>query len=330
MAGVSKTTVSKVLNHQYGVHEATRKKVWEAASALHYTPNIAARALVTSKTGVIGVVYDSFTSPIYTEMAGHLERWARDKGYHLVFCSCNQQQESKQHYIRYFMGGAADGVILYGSSEDDYPVIEMLVAAKYPFVVIENHFEQLNIPNVLVDNHRGADQVVRYLHGLGHRNILHVTGNLQHRVAVDRRNGFADAMKSLGYEVSPESVLITDGSIGCGEEAVRQLLERRNLPTALFVFNDLIAYEMMDNLQRRGIKIPDDLSIAGFDHLVGLLSFKPGPQELTSVAQPLSEVARAAIEMVVSASSGESPDPLSRIFAPELRVGNTCRMLGSS
>ncbi|WP_438447833.1 LacI family DNA-binding transcriptional regulator [Gorillibacterium sp. sgz5001074] len=330
LAGVSKTTVSKVLNHQYGVHEETRKKVWEAAAALHYTPNIAARALVTSKTGVIGVVYDSFKSPIYSEMAGQLERWARGMGYHLVFCSCNQQQESKQHYIHYFMGGAADGVILYGSSEDDYPVIERLMAVGFPFVVIENHYEELRIPNVLVDNAGGAEQAVRYLHGLGHRRILHVTGNLKHRVAVDRRNGYIQAMRELIGEPSSEDFIETDGSIGCGEKAARLLLERSDQtarPTALFVFNDLIAYEMMDTLHQAGWRIPEDISVVGFDHLVGLLSFKPGVLELTSVEQPLGEVARAAVEMVVSAASGTSPEPDSRAFAPVLREGNTCRRI---
>lgn len=327
LAGVSKTTVSKVLNHQYGVHEETRKKVWEAAAALHYTPNIAARALVTSRTGVIGVVYDSIRSPIYTEMAGQLERWAREAGYHLVFCSCNEQQESKQHYIQYFMGGAADGVILYGSSEDDYPVIERLMAVRYPFVVIENHFEQLHIPNVLVDNHSGAEQAVRYLHGLGHRRILHVTGNLRHRVAVDRQHGFMNAMKALVRETVPEDFIYTDGSIGCGEKAALKLLGMSERPTALFCFNDLIAYEMMDTLHRAGWRIPQDISIVGFDHLAGLLSFKPGVLDLTSVGQPLEEVARAAVEMVLAAAGGESPDPISRQFAPELRAGNTCRRL---
>ncbi|WP_438434058.1 LacI family DNA-binding transcriptional regulator [Gorillibacterium sp. sgz500922] len=323
-AGVSKTTVSKVLNHQYGVHEETRKKVWAAAEALRYTPNIAARALVTSKTGVIGVVYDSFRSPVYTELAAQLELWAQEAGYHLVFCSCNERQDAKRHYIQYFMGGAADGVILYGSSEADTPVIEHLTTVSFPFVVIENHVEQPGVPNVLVDNQDGAAQVVRYLHRLGHRDIVHVTGNLRHRVAIDRRDGFLAAMKTLALDPSPASVLVTEGTVGCGEAAARELLLRPERPTALFVFNDLIAYEMMGTLQQAGVSIPDDLSMVGFDHLAGLLSFKPGPLVLTSVAQPLSDVAKAAVEMIAEATGGEPSSPIARLFAPELREGNSC------
>ncbi|MDU4694734.1 MULTISPECIES: LacI family DNA-binding transcriptional regulator [Paenibacillus] len=329
LAGVSKTTVSKVLNHQYGVHAETRKKVWQAASELHYTPNIAARALVTSKTGVIGVVYDSFKSPIYTELAGQLETWARKEGVHLVFCSCNQQQASKLHYIQYFMGGAADGVILFGSAEDDYPVIERLMAVNYPFVVIENRYEQLQVPNVLVDNVGGAEQAVRYLQELGHRHIAHVTGNLRHQVAVDRCNGFKKAMQELGLEPASDDFIRTDGSIGCGLVAARTLLERETRPTALFVFNDLIAYEMMDELHRAGLRIPEDMSVIGFDHLVGLLSFKPGIHHLTSMGQPLREMARAAIEMILSLVSGQMPEPMSQQFKPVLQEGNTCRILES-
>lgn len=324
MAGVSKTTVSKVLNHQYGVHEATRKKVWDAAAELHYTPNIAARSLVTSKTGVIGVVYDSFTSPIYMELAGQLERSAAEKGYHLVFCSCNSRQEAKQHYIQYFMGGAADGVIIFGSAKDDLPVIRHLTALRFPFVVIENHFEELEIPNVLVDNQAGARQAVHYLHRLGHRSIVHVTGNMEHRVAVDRQTGFKEAMEALRLDMGSDTFIYTDGSNGCGADAARQLMGMNDKPTAVFAFNDLIAYEMMDTLHQAGYKIPEHLSIIGFDHLAGVLSFKPGLHDLTSVAQPLPAMAEAAVEIVAAAAAGEEAVSRFRLFTPELKEGHTC------
>ena len=314
-----------MLNQQYGVHAETRKRVLEAAVELRYTPNIAARSLVTSKTDVIGVVYDSFHSPLYMELAEQMERKAMESGYRLVFCSCNSDHESKQHYIRYFMGGAADGVILFGSAEEDLPVIEHLTAVDFPFVVIENHFEQLNIPNVLIDNPSGAAQAVRYLYSLGHRKIAHVTGNLQHRVAVDRRNGFITAMGERGLTTFAESFITTDGSIGCGTKAAEQFLRMPDRPTALFVFNDLIAYEMIDVLQQTGCRVPDELSIIGFDHLVGLLSFKPSVLELTSLAQPLPEVAGAAIELLVTAFTGNIPKELVRLFQPTLMEGNTCR-----
>ncbi|GIO37697.1 LacI family transcriptional regulator [Paenibacillus antibioticophila] len=325
LAGVSKTTVSKVLNHQYGVHEETRKKVWQAAAELHYTPNIAARALVTSKTGVIGVVYDSFKSPIYNELAGQLESQAQKLGIHLVFCSCNQQQASKLHYIQYFMGGAADGVILFGSAEDDDPVIERLMAVKFPFVVIEHRYDQLQVPNVLVDNVGGAKQAVQYLYKLGHRHIAHVTGNLRHQVAVDRYNGFKEAMQTLGLEPASDDFIHTDGSIGCGQLAAQALLERKERPTALFVFNDLIAYEMIDELHRAGLRIPEDMSVIGFDHLVGLLSFKPGIHNLTSISQPLEKMAHAAMDMIMSVVSGQMPEPISQQFKPVLQEGGTCQ-----
>lgn len=324
LAGVSKTTVSKVLNHQYGVHEETRKKVWDAAAELHYTPNIAARTLVTSKTGVIGVVYDSFSSPIYMELAGQLERCAALKGYHLVFCSCNTKQEAKQHYIQYFMGGAADGVIIFGSARDDLPVIQRLTALRFPFVVIENHFEELDIPNVLVDNQAGARQAVHYLHRLGHRRISHVTGNLEHRVAVDRLTGFREAMSALGLEHGPDAFIETDGANGCGVGAARQLIGMKDKPSAVFAFNDLIAYEMMDTLHQAGYRIPEDLSVVGFDHLAGVLSFKPGLHDLTSVAQPLPAVAEAAVEIVAAAAAGEEGVSRFRLFTPELKEGHTC------
>ncbi|WP_058303617.1 LacI family DNA-binding transcriptional regulator [Gorillibacterium timonense] len=326
-AGVSKTTVSKVLNRQYGVHAETRKRVLEAAEALHYTPNIAARSLVMSKSGVIGVVYDSFRSPLYMELATQLEHHAMVSGYRLVFCSCNEDPDAKSGYIRYFMGGAADGIILFGSAEGDEAILDQVTAVDYPCAVIENHVEHLSIPNVLIDNLSGAAQAVDYLYERGHRAIAHVTGNLLHKVAVDRRDGFVKAMEEHGLSAPPERLLSTEGTIGCGTKAAAQLLAMKERPTAVFVFNDLIAYEMMDALHQARCRIPEDLSVVGFDHLVGLLSFKPGPLELTSLSQPLSDVAAAAIDLVAALVAGNAPQEKVRLFWPELKEGNTCRTL---
>jgi DNA-binding LacI/PurR family transcriptional regulator len=327
LAGVSKTTVSKVMNNQYGVSEDTRKKVLDAAERLQYTPNLAARSLVTSKTNVIGVVYDSFSSPVYTELAGLLEHYAKAQGYHLVLSSCNNNLETKANYIQYFMGGAADGVILFGSALEDRQIIEKLMNGRYPFTVIENRFEQLDINNIVIRNSEGAAEAVRHLAGLGHTRIAHITGNMQHRVALDRMNGYISAMQDLGLGLDPRHIIYTDAKIGCGAAAADQLLALEDRPTAVFAFNDIIAYEIMDAFHLKGIRVPDDFSLIGFDNIREWMSFKPGYSELSSIAQPLKQMAAAAVELTVKRVNHPDSMPETVMFSPKLVLGGSCRSI---
>jgi DNA-binding LacI/PurR family transcriptional regulator len=325
MAGVSKTTVSKVFNNQYGVSAETRQKVLEAARELHYTPNQAARSLVTSRTNVIGVVYDALVSPIYTELAGHLEKACSGYGYHLVFCNCNDNHETKVRYMNYFAGGSADGVILFGSDHRDRDIIETLLQNEYPFSVIENRFDDLNVNHILINNFDGARKAVHYLAGLNHNRIAHVTGNMQHRVASDRLNGYITALQDLNMLVRPEHILYTDAAIGCGAAAARAFMELEDRPTAILAFNDIIAYEMIGYFQQQGLQVPEHISIVGFDHIKSQLSFLPVSMTLTSMAQPMDLVAQAAVEATLSLITSKGAAPVqTRIFDTRLVEGNSC------
>lgn len=323
-AGVSKTTVSKVLNNQYGVNEETRKKVWEAARVLNYTPNHAARSLVTSRTGVIGVIYDSFDTPVYMNLANHIEAYSKNNGYHAVFCNCNDSFEAKDKYISYFMGGAADGVIFFGSSKQDRELILRLKETQYPFVVIENHFEDLDINNILVDNMEGARNAVSHLIELGHKKIAHITGDISHRVSSDRMNGYIRALQDANLDFAPEYVVYTNAKRGSGTDAVKRLLELDDRPTAIFTFNDIQAYEVTGYLFKHGYQVPKDFSVVGFDNISEILNFLPSSIMLTSMEQPLEEMAKASIEMLLDNMKDGERQPRKKVFETVLVKGKSC------
>lgn len=325
LAGVSKTTVSKVLNDQYGVNINTRESVLAAVKELNYTPNHAARSLVTSKTGVIGVIYDAFNLPVYQCLANFLQHFAAQSGYNLVFCNCNDDFAAKSKYVSYFNGGAADGLILFGSDLRDKDLILKIQAAGIPFLVIENHFDDLTINNILIDNIEGAHQAVQYLIDLGHKKIAHITGNINHRVASDRLNGYLRALQDNQLEFKSEYVIYTNGKQQSGLEGMKNLLALEERPSALFTFNDIIAYEAIDYLLKSGYNIPEDLSIIGFDNISGILNFYPGSISLSSMEQPMEKVAKASLEILVKNINSKNSVYENLIFETALIEGKSCK-----
>lgn len=327
-AGVSKTTVSKVLNNQYGVNEDTRKRVLEAVKKLNYIPNQAAKNLVTSKSGVIGVIFNtSFKVPIYTELSFYLQKYAESMGYNLVFCNYNGREEIKAKYVSYFMGGAADGIIFFGSDTDDKGLIESIKASSYPLVVIENYFDDLEINNILIDNVNGSKNVVKYLASLGHRRIAYVTGCIEQRVASDRFNGYMRALQENSITFNPEYVFYTDYCENSTRVALNKLLSLKVPPTAIYLFNDIMAYEAIWDLSRRGYNVPEDFSIVGFDNFAATFDFFKSSIELTSVEQPMEKVSKASIELLVQNINNKKMEFKQLIFETTLVKGTSCRTI---
>ena len=324
MAGVSKTTVSRVMNNQPGVKEETKTRVLEAIDKLMYTPNQAARALVTRHTNVIGVIYNELNVSVYIELANLLEQNAKKFHYNVVFCSTNDNFDSKVKYIRYLTGGAADGLILFGSDTKDKELVEKIKASSFPFVMIENHFNDININNIIIDNYNGARKAVQHLAELGHKRVAHITGNMEHRASEDRLQGYLTAVKDFGLLSKPEYIVETDAGKDSGYYAIDKLINLEQPPTAIFTFNDVIGYEVVKRLTELGIRVPQDISIVGFDNITDILNFIPSSVILTSMKQPMDLVAQKAIELVIKNIENNSTEPQLISFDTCLTLGNSC------
>ncbi|MHB8063080.1 MAG: LacI family DNA-binding transcriptional regulator, partial [Ruminiclostridium sp.] len=216
VAGVSKTTVSRIINNKPGVKEDTRIKVMDTIEKLNYIPNQAARSLASKKSGVIGVIYNKINVSVYLKLANLLEEYAARYNYNIVFCSSNDDYNSKERYVQYFTGGAADGLILFGSDTKDKELVKRIISTKFPLVIIENYFNDIKVNDILINNFFGAQKAVNYLIGLGHTKIAHITGNINHKVASERMNGYIEALKENGISYNKEYVIFTDAGEDSG------------------------------------------------------------------------------------------------------------------
>ncbi len=330
LAGVSKTTVSRVINNKTGVKDETRIKVLDAIEKLDYTPNQTAKSLATRKSRVIGVIYNVFNASIYLNLANLLEKYAAQFNYNVVFCSTNDDCQTKLRYVQYFTGGAADGLILFGSDCRDSEVVQKIIDSKYPIVVIENYFNDIKVNDIIIDNFGGAKRAVQYLIELGHTKIAHITGNLSHKAASERLSGYKEALKEKGIEYNEDYVIFTDAGERTGSEAVEKLVFLNDPPTAVFTFNDMQGYDAIQKTKEIGVQVPQDLSIIGFDNIYEVLHYIPSSLRLTSMMQPIDEIAESAIKLIMNNIEDKKSEPKVLSFDTELYYGETCSYRESS
>lgn len=324
VAGVSKTTVSRVINNQLGVKEDTRIKVLNAIEKLNYIPNQAARSLVSRKSRVIGVIYNVLDMSVYLNLANLLEKYAAQYNYNVVFCSSNNDYNSKLRYAQYFTGGAADGLILFGSDVKDTDVVQKIVNSELPLVIIENQFTDIKVNNIIINNFSGAKKAVEYLIGLGHKKIAHISGNVNHRAASERLNGYIEALKENGISYNKDYVIFTDSGDKSGSQAIEKLIFLEEPPTAVFTFNDLQGYEAIQKAGELGVRVPQDLSVVGFDNICDMLRFIPSNIRLTSMRQPIEKVAQAAIKLIIENIDNTQIETKVISFDTEMYYGESC------
>jgi len=320
-AGVSKTLVSRVINNQKGVSELSRDKILKAMAELNYIPNALARSLVLKRTHIIGVVLDSLCEPYFFDLIKGIEGAIEESGYNVIFCSANSKMEIKSKQIQFLSQGRTDGIIIYGSNLSDEKLIENLSLSNYPFVVVENEIDRILINNVVVDNGFGAKLAVDHLCSLGCKNIWHITGDLSRKASIDRRNGYVLAMKQKNLTVTENMIIESSFDSKLGYEQMKSIIEDQpnNLPDGIFFGADITAFGALLALQEANILVPDDIKIVGFDNdkPYDIEEKIPG---LTTISQPLGQMGRAAVEILIKTISTPGHNKQKIVFYPELIV----------
>ncbi len=326
-AGCSVTLVSRVINHQPGVSEEKRQIIEAAIKELGYTQNMLARSLVLKKTNTIGVVLDTLCEEYFFPLIEGIEDQIDKSGYDVLFCSARNSTRKKNNYISYFMKNRVDGIIIYGSKLDDMDLIRRLVNAGFPFALIENDVGTLNANNILLNNEYGSALAVDHLFECGCRNICYVAGESTMQAAQRRQAGFVEAMKRHG--ISEKELLILDS--GWTEEqgygTFKNFLKkygRKNLPDAFYFGSDQTAFGGMKALTEAGISVPDEVMLVGFD------DDKPRHHDfsympLTTIRQPLEEMGRAAVDILLDELNGKSTGKKKVMYYPTLVVRETTR-----
>lgn len=329
-AGVSLATVSRVINRAENVSPAIRERVETAIKALGYFPNNAARSLVRRQAGSIAILLRNLHSPFYTELIRGIEDGAFSAGRNVFFCSLGKEQQYRDQYIQFLTNGVSDAIILYGSLFSDQPLIEHLHSVKFPFLLIENNFQSLPVNQFLVNNLEGARRAVEYLIGNGHTRIAHFMGNPNKRVNLERFNGYTQAMQHSGLIIRDDYLrnIFSDYDLAyrMAQEMMRQPPEER--PTAIFCSSDRIAARAVSGILDMGMRVPQDMSVMGFDNQRVPDEDYTGPR-ITSIRQPLYEMGLDSIRTITGILSGETGQPVKTTYNTELIVHDTvCPPLG--
>lgn len=298
-SGVSLATVSRVINGTDMVSKATKEKVMEAVRNLGYNPNNAARALVSQKTNAIGIVVHNLHDPFFYDLIKGFEAGAQQTRYNVIFCSVlGSDIKSKEKYLKYLTNGVVDGVILYGSYLTDESVMRYLKDRdSMKYVMIENDIPDFQCNKLLIDNTGGAQSAIKYLTNKGHRSIAHICGNPNKKVTIDRLNGYLNGLRLAGLEIQDGYIGHTSTDYKSGYERMREMMELQDRPSAVFCSDDAIASYAVRAALDLGMRVPEDVSVIGFDNQTILPDCYRGPQ-ITSVEQPLYQIGYDSVALL--------------------------------
>lgn len=307
VAGVSTATVSRALSHPDMVSESTRRRVSDAVEVSGYRVNRAARNLRTQRAHSVLVLLPDLANPFFSTILEGISLKLSRKGYSMLIASTKQVHDSGERLIDYLDDARADGmIILDGGLEPD--VISSLESApQFKRILFACEWvEAGNFPSVRSENRRGTRTAVRYLHSLGHRKIGHVTGPEGNVLMIARRDSFVEEIAAVALEHRPEWIIPGDFSLAAGCLAAKVWMALDDRPTAMFCASDLLAFGFISELSRHDIKVPDDVSIMGFDDIDLAAQFIP---PLTSMRQDrllLGETAATMLLDRLDATDGDA------------------------
>jgi LacI family transcriptional regulator len=316
-AGVSVATVSKVINDRYGVAAGTSTRVKAVIDELGYESSLIARSLRSHRTNVIGILVADF-EPFSTELLKGAALAIHGTGYEMVVYSGGGRSQDEAGWERRYMsrlsGTLTDGTILVTPTVD--------VTHESPVVAVDPHAGSSGLPTVDSDNLRGAIMATEYLIGLGHRRIGFLAGRPDLESARLREQGYRQALAAAGIELDPELVLVGGYTAESTEQPALQLLEMPERPTAIFAANDLSAIETVEVAQTLGLKVPDDLSVVGFDNVPESALIDP---PLTTIDQSIQQMGFEAVRLLVATIEDPSRPAVHVTLPTELVVRQSCR-----
>lgn len=298
MAGVSISTVSRVLNSNAPVNEKTKAAVLGAMETLDYIPDNVAQGMRTRRSNTIGMIIPEYMNAFYHELLHYIEEQAGMKGYKVLVTSIREKEGMDISHIRDLLSRRMDGIIICTYQGDETLMSYLLkVDKKIPIVFLDNLGEAYNVNAVYTDGYEALREMTAHLQELGHERIAFIGGLKQFHVANDRLIGYQDAMKAKGLAIQSSFIYEGDYSIESGYAAGRFFMEARlDCPTAIAAASDLMALGAMNYCLSHGLRIPEDIAVAGFDDILSGRLMVPA---LSTVTQPMAEIAQKAINLVI-------------------------------
>lgn len=300
-AGVSIATVSRVVNDNGMVSRETEERVKAAIAKLDYRPNVWGRSLRKGESRMLLILVPNVSNPYYAQIISGIEDVARQAGYNIMLCITNVEPQRRREYFSLLQNGRADGAVLIDTTANDPDTAQ--VARDYPIVQCCEYCPQDGLSHVSIDNVRAARDVMRYLYRLGHRRIGFI-GSTNRFISTDQRQeGYRSVLSMAGLPVQEEYLAYADNdySFLSGMQAAHHLLELPRRPTALFCISDVLALGAVRAAEERGLRVPNDLTVIGFDDVEYATMFRP---QLTTVSQPCYELGRVSGELLLEQMSG--------------------------
>ena len=299
-ANVSKSTVSRVLNGTAVVNEEKRQAVLAATERLEFRPNVVARSLASGRSMTIGILTQNIGSPFYDTVAQGVIAGMAGTGYSQIFVDGQWEQTTESEVIQTLLGRNVDGLVLIGGA---LPVDELNeLKDKLPTIVVGRKVDGWDDQCIHVDNVDAGLRATRHLLDLGHRDIAFIRGIKDHPDAIDRCTGYTQALTDAGIVSNPDLVIDGDFSGEAGVLAINCLMERELHFTAVFAANDMVAFGARLALYRHGLRVPEDVSVVGFDDQAEAAFATP---PLTTMRQPAAEMGSAAAEALIRIINGE-------------------------
>jgi DNA-binding LacI/PurR family transcriptional regulator len=305
--GVSTSTASRALNQNTAISEEVRKRVLRAAQEANYIPNSLARGLALRRSHLIGLVVPSISNPFFAEIARGAHEAAYERGYVVTLCDTQRNKAREDLFVQTLLRSGVDGVIVTGGVLSPEH-IQGLRQHHLPLVFAGRRSSGTGESGVSVDNIAAGHEATRFLIGKGHREILYLSGAAESLASKDRERGYEDAMESNG--LAP-SVVRGDYSMESGFEEASRIAGLKNPPSAVFAANDMLAIGLILGLINLGVKVPNDLAVAGCDDVPMGALIRPA---LTTVHVPMYDIGVRATQLLLRAMEGDTDGPAESIL----------------
>ncbi len=323
-AGVSRSTVSRVLNDHPNVRGDVRKRVQDVIESTGFRPHAAARSLASQRSWTIGLVYPQsvsffFTDPYYPQLTKGIAQACNQQNYTLALFLVDSKEDEKKIFTNVTRKSLLDGVLVQSGHHGDQQIIGHLVDANMPQVVIGRPFRSDNVSYVDIDNINAAYNAVTHLIRLGYKRIATITGPEHSTVGLDRKAGYIKALNERGLDADPALLVEGDFTENGGYHAMKKLLPAR--PDAVFAASDIMAIGAMRAAREAGLRIPQDIAFVGFDDLP--IATLPDVQ-LTTVRQPVAQFGARAVEILLDLIENGINPPRHIVMETELIIRNSC------
>ena len=311
-AKVSIATVSRTVNHVPTVDPVLAERVWKAVAELNYTPNTQARALVSGKSRIIGLIISDITNPFFPELIQEFEEAAVERGYEILIGSTNYDNKKMELCARRMLERKVDGVAIMTFAVEEF-LLERFAEEDIPVVFIDVTSKNPLSSTLVVDYRAGIFEGVQHLAVLGHRKIGFISGPLRLRSSQARKAAFLDCLRTIGLTADPAWLVEGDHTLDGGRDAMQKILAAPNAPTAIMCSNDMTAIGVQHALFEADLRVPEDFSLIGFDD-IHLAEYTIPP--LTTVRMSCKDLARNAVTSLLA-----HMPPHEKLGETEVRIG---------